>query len=71
MDAKLIRQGEPIDALMFVLDGKVSVEVEGIGQVASLGSGEMLGEPVCVIRAQRPAQVGPAKFRVIAAAVAA
>jgi CRP/FNR family transcriptional regulator, cyclic AMP receptor protein len=35
---------EPIDALMLVLDGKVSVEVDGIGLIASLGSGEMLGE---------------------------
>ncbi len=40
----LIKQGAAIDSLMFVLDGKVSVEVEGVGQVASLGSGEMLGE---------------------------
>jgi CRP/FNR family transcriptional regulator, cyclic AMP receptor protein len=40
----LIRQGVQIDSLMFVLDGKVSVEVAGVGQVASLGSGEMLGE---------------------------
>jgi CRP/FNR family transcriptional regulator, cyclic AMP receptor protein len=40
----LIRQGEAIDSLMFVLDGKVNVEVEGVGQVASLGSGEILGE---------------------------
>src|SRR5262245_22120689 len=41
---ELIKQGGAIDSLMFVLDGKVSVEVEGVGQVASLGSGEMLGE---------------------------
>ncbi|HZP79399.1 MAG TPA: cyclic nucleotide-binding domain-containing protein [Pseudolabrys sp.] len=40
----LIQQGGTISSLMFVLDGKVSVEVEGVGQVASLGSGEMLGE---------------------------
>jgi len=40
----LIKQGGAIDSLMFVLDGKVNVEVEGVGQVASLGSGEMLGE---------------------------
>jgi CRP-like cAMP-binding protein len=40
----LIRQGEPIDSLMFVLDGNVSVQIEGVGQVASLGSGEILGE---------------------------
>ncbi len=40
----LIRQGGEISSLMFVLDGKVSVDIEGVGQVASLGSGEMLGE---------------------------
>src|SRR2546421_1119539 len=40
----LIKQGAPINSLMFVLDGKVSVEVEGVGQIANLGSGEVLGE---------------------------
>ena len=40
----LIKQSAPINSLMFVLDGKVSVEVEGVGQIASLGSGEVLGE---------------------------
>lgn len=40
----LIRQGEPADALMFVLDGKVSVEDADAGQIAVWGSGEMLGE---------------------------
>jgi CRP/FNR family cyclic AMP-dependent transcriptional regulator len=40
----LIRQGEPIDALTFVLDGSLSVSVEGIGEIAQLGSGEILGE---------------------------
>jgi CRP/FNR family cyclic AMP-dependent transcriptional regulator len=40
----LIRQGEPIEALIFVLDGQVSVSIAGIGEVARLGSGEILGE---------------------------
>jgi CRP-like cAMP-binding protein len=53
----LIRQGEPIDALMFVLDGKVSVEVYGIGPIASLGSGEMLGEMSLVDEAPPSATV--------------
>lgn len=53
----LIRQGEPIDALMFVLDGKVSVEVDGIGSIASLGSGEMLGEMSLVDEAPPSATV--------------
>ena len=41
---KLIQQGEPIEALIFVLDGQVAVSIEGIGEVARLGSGEILGE---------------------------
>jgi CRP/FNR family cyclic AMP-dependent transcriptional regulator len=53
----LIRQGEPVDALMFVLDGKVSVEIDGVGQVASLGSGEMLGEMSLVDEAPPSATV--------------
>jgi CRP-like cAMP-binding protein len=40
----LIRQGEAIEALIFVLDGQVSVTVDGVGEVARLGSGEILGE---------------------------
>lgn len=40
----LIRQGEPAHALMFLLDGKVSVEDRDVGQIAVWGSGEMLGE---------------------------
>jgi CRP/FNR family cyclic AMP-dependent transcriptional regulator len=53
----LIRQGEPVDTLMFMLDGKVSVEVEGVGQIASLGSGEMLGEMSLVDEAPPSATV--------------
>jgi CRP-like cAMP-binding protein len=40
----LIRQGGSIDSLMILLDGKARVEVEGVGEVAQLGSGEILGE---------------------------
>ena len=53
----LIQQGEPADTLMFVLDGKVSVEVEGLGPIASLGSGEMLGEMSLVDEAPPSATV--------------
>src|SRR5690242_5817749 len=53
----LIKQGGAIDSLMFVLDGKVSVEVEGVGHVASLGSGEMLGEMSLVDEAPPSATV--------------
>lgn len=40
----LIRENEAVDALIFVLDGWVSVTVAGVGEVARLGSGEILGE---------------------------
>ena len=40
----LIRQGRTIEALIFVLDGQVSVTIDGVGEVARLGSGEILGE---------------------------
>ena len=40
----LIHEGQPIDTLTFVLDGEVIVSVEGVGNVAKLGSGEILGE---------------------------
>ena len=40
----LIREGQPIDNLTFVLDGEVVVHVDGVGDVARLGSGEILGE---------------------------
>jgi CRP-like cAMP-binding protein len=40
----LIRQGHAIEALIFVLDGQVSVTVDGIGEIARLGSGEVIGE---------------------------
>ena len=40
----LIREGQPIEALTFVLDGVLSVTAEGVGEIARLGSGEILGE---------------------------
>jgi CRP-like cAMP-binding protein len=40
----LITQNQPISSLMVVLEGRVRVEVAGLGEVAQLGSGEILGE---------------------------
>src|SRR5207248_3363178 len=40
----LIREGKPIEALTFVLDGVLSVTAEGVSEIARLGSGEILGE---------------------------
>lgn len=40
----LIREGEPIDSLYILLAGSMSVHVDGVGLVAEMGSGEILGE---------------------------
>lgn len=40
----LIRQGCPVDSLFIVLDGHVAVGIDGLGELARLGSGEILGE---------------------------
>ncbi|MBF0186762.1 MAG: cyclic nucleotide-binding domain-containing protein [Magnetococcales bacterium] len=40
----LIREGDHLDMVYIVLEGHMQVSVEGIGEVARLGSGEMLGE---------------------------
>jgi CRP/FNR family cyclic AMP-dependent transcriptional regulator len=40
----MIREGEPIDALYILLDGRMSVKVEGVGVVAEMGTGEIIGE---------------------------
>lgn len=40
----LIREGEAIDNIYLLLDGHLKVDVQGVGQVASLGVGEIVGE---------------------------
>lgn len=40
----LIREGEPIDNIYLLLDGHLRVDVEGVGRVAELGVGEIVGE---------------------------
>lgn len=41
---ELIRQGKNIGAMYVILDGKVSVSIDKIGEVAKLGAGEIVGE---------------------------
>jgi CRP-like cAMP-binding protein len=41
---ELIRENEPSDDLYFVLEGEVMVSVGGLGEVARLGPGEVVGE---------------------------
>ncbi len=40
----LVRQGQPADCLYIVLEGHAVVDVAGVGIVARLGSGEVIGE---------------------------
>jgi CRP/FNR family transcriptional regulator, cyclic AMP receptor protein len=40
----LIQQGIAIDALYIILEGEVSVAVAGLGEIAHLGPGELIGE---------------------------
>lgn len=42
--ATLIRQGEATDDLFILLEGRLAVSVEGLGEVARLGAGEIIGE---------------------------
>ena len=42
--AVLIAQGRQLDRLYILLDGHMDVAVAGVGTVATLGSGEVLGE---------------------------
>lgn len=40
----LIREGQPIDSIILLLEGSFSVTVNGMGEVARLGAGEVIGE---------------------------
>ena len=42
--AVLVTQGKAVDEICIVLDGRVSVSADGIGQLAELGAGEIVGE---------------------------
>lgn len=53
----LIEQGEVLDRLYILLDGHMEVSVRGVGQVATLSSGEILGEMSFVDRAPTSASV--------------
>jgi CRP-like cAMP-binding protein len=41
---EIITQGRAIECLYILLDGRVGVSVEGLGRIAELGSGEIVGE---------------------------
>ncbi|MGN7612014.1 cyclic nucleotide-binding domain-containing protein [Magnetococcales bacterium HHB-1] len=50
---RLIEEGEPITALFIILAGKMSVEVSGGHEIATLEAGEMLGE-ISFVNQSRP-----------------
>ncbi|SMD17747.1 cyclic nucleotide-binding domain-containing protein [Rhizobium sp. RU36D] len=54
---RLIEEGRQTEHLFIVLDGQVDVQVAGVGTVASLSSGEILGEMSFVDKAPPSATV--------------
>jgi CRP/FNR family cyclic AMP-dependent transcriptional regulator len=62
----LIEEGRDSPSLFIVLDGEVEVVVEGVGRVALLGSGEILGEMSFVDKAPPSATVlAPSSAKVL------
>jgi len=53
----LIEQGKPIDSIILLLQGRLSVSVKGVGVVARLGVGEIVGEMSMVDSAPPSADV--------------
>jgi len=54
---ELVREGKPNQSLYIILDGHAAVRVAGIGEVARLGAGEMVGEMSLVDAAPPSASV--------------
>lgn len=63
----LIREGMPVGDLFFVLSGEVAVVVSGVGEVARLGRGEVVGEMSLVDSAPPSATVEAAEGALILA----
>jgi CRP/FNR family cyclic AMP-dependent transcriptional regulator len=42
--AEMLRQGEVSEVIYFIVDGEAAVAVEGVGEVARLGGGDIIGE---------------------------
>ncbi|MBP2297353.1 cyclic nucleotide-binding domain-containing protein [Azospirillum picis] len=64
----LVRQGEPSDSLFIVIEGHAAVVVAGVGTVARLGSGEVIGE-VSFVDSALPSATVTADGRCIALAL--
>lgn len=65
----LVRQGEASDSLYIVLEGHATVDVAGVGTVARLGSGEVVGE-VSFVDSAPPSATVSADGRCIVLALA-
>lgn len=63
-DGAIIEEGKPHDSLILVLDGEFVVSSQGVGEMARLGAGEIVGEMSFVDPAPSSASVaasGPAR----------
>ena len=50
----LIQEGKPVDAVILLLDGELTVSVKGVGEISRLGVGEIVGELSYVDSPPRP-----------------
>lgn len=50
----LVTQGQPLDWLYFILDGRFCVTASGVGELATIGCGEIIGE-ISLIDSHLPA----------------
>lgn len=50
----LVEQGVPVASLYFILDGQFEVSAQGVGQLAMVGCGEIIGE-ISLIDSRPPA----------------
>ncbi|GAB2180919.1 hypothetical protein DLREEDagrD3_11420 [Denitratisoma sp. agr-D3] len=53
----IVRQGQPVQSLFVLLEGRLGITVKGLGHIASVGPGELIGELSFVDRAPPSATV--------------
>lgn len=63
----LITEGKPVEALYFILDGTLEVNAKGVGRLATLSCGEIVGEMSMIDQRPPSASVGALTASVVLA----